>query len=55
MNEVDKALIDAMANYGLEHAWSDKDVFDALIEIGFTREDFQNCGYGDFVSQFFGN
>ena len=48
-----KNLIEAMCNYGMEFAWTDNDTIEALIDCGITKQDFIDCGYKDFVSEYF--
>lgn len=48
-----KELIVAMANYGQDNFWTDNDIIEALIDCGITEEDFKDCGYGDFVKEYF--
>lgn len=48
-----KNLITAMADYALDNAWSDSEMIDVLVGVGITEQDFINCGYGDFVKDYF--
>lgn len=52
-NDPAETLIHAMAEYGLENSWNDSDIIDALIDVGVTKEDFQNAGYAHFVKDYF--
>jgi hypothetical protein len=48
-----KNLIKAMCNYAMEFSWTDSETIDALIECGITKQDFIDCGYEDFVEEYF--
>ena len=48
-------LIEAMINYGEDNFWTDNDIIESLIDCGITEEDFKDCGYGDFVKEYFEN
>ena len=48
-----KNLIEAMCNYGLEYSFTDNEVIEALIECGIEKQDFIDCGYENFVSEYF--
>lgn len=48
-----KRLIEAMADYALEYAWSDNDLIEALENCGITQQDFIDCGYGNFVKKYY--
>lgn len=48
-----KNLISAMSDYGLEYSWTDSDIIDTLISCGITEKDFIDCGYGDFIKDYF--
>lgn len=50
-----KNLIKAMSDYGMEYSWTDSDIIDTLIDCGITKQDFIDCGYGDFVKNYFKN
>jgi len=52
---VAKNLITSMINYGLDAAWTDSDIIDALISVGITYTDFEVAGYGSFVEEYFDN
>lgn len=51
--DIVKNLIEAMCNYGLEFSWTDNDVIESLIECGINQQDFNECGYGEFVKEYF--
>lgn len=46
-------LIEATIEYGVEFFWADSDIIEALVSLGVTEEDFKDCGYGDFVKNYF--
>lgn len=46
-------LMDAVAEYGMESGWSDRDVIDALVECGVTYDDFKKYGKEEFVKGYF--
>ena len=48
-----KNLIEAMCNYALEFSWTDSETIDMLIECGIEKQDFIDCGYGDFIKEYF--
>lgn len=50
-----KELIEAMVNYGQDNFWNDSTIIDTLVDCGITEEDFKDCGYGDFVKEYFEN
>ena len=51
--DVIKNLMDAVAEYGQEAAWSDNDIIDTLVSCGITQEDFRKYGKEDFVKEYF--
>lgn len=53
--DVIKNLIDAMVIYGLDACWCDSEIIDELVGCGITEQDFKDCGYGDFVKEYFEN
>ena len=46
-------LISAMAAYGADTCWTDREVFDALRGCGLTFEDFYKAGRGEWAKNFF--
>ena len=48
-----KNLIDAVAEYGLAHNWTDNDIIEALVAMGITKEDFIKYGKYDFAKGYF--
>jgi hypothetical protein len=48
-----KNLIEAMCNYGLEFAWTDNEVIESLVECGIEQQDFNDCGFENFVKEYF--
>lgn len=46
-------LITAMVEYALENHWCDSEAIDTLVGCGITEQDFINCGYGEFVKDYF--
>lgn len=48
-----RKVIGAMVAYGLDSCWNDSDVIDTLVDIGITKEDFENAGYGQFIKAYF--
>lgn len=52
-NDAVKSLIKAMVAYGYESCWTDGDLFDALTDIGVTKEDLQNAGLHYFIKNNF--
>lgn len=48
-----KNLIIAVTEYALVYNWSDGDAIDTLVDCGITEQDFIDCGYGDFVREYF--
>lgn len=48
-------LIEVMINYGEDNFWTDNDIIEYLIDCGIIEEDFKDCGYGDFVKEYFEN
>ena len=51
--ETVKNLIEAMIEYGLEGNWCDSEIIDELVKIGITQDDFNKCGYENFVKDYF--
>ena len=50
-----KELIIAMINYGENAFWDDSAIIDTLVDCGITEEDFKDCGYGEYVKEYFEN
>lgn len=48
-NQTIKNLIRAVSEYALENNWTDRDMVNALIEMGVKKEDFEANGYGEFI------
>lgn len=48
-----KNLITAVSEYALKYQWCDSEAIDTLVSCGITEQDFINCGYGDFVKDYF--
>lgn len=50
-----KNLIDAVVEYGQSANWDDSEIIDTLVDCGITEENFNDCGYGEFVREYFAN
>lgn len=50
-----KNLINAMSKYAEDSCLTDEEFIDALISCGVTKQDFIDCGYGDFIKEYFAN
>lgn len=46
-------LIKAMTDYACYNSWTDTEFIDALVSLGITEQDFIDCGYGNFVKEYF--
>lgn len=53
LEAIDK-LIQAVTYFGEVFFWNDSDVIDTLVaNFGITEEEFVECGYGDYVGDYF--
>lgn len=41
-NEINNNLVKALINYALNNNWCDNEIVYALIDLGFTEQDFLN-------------
>lgn len=48
-------LINAVVEYGLSANWNDSEIIDTLVDCGVTEENFKDCGFGEFVKEYFSN
>ncbi len=52
-NTVIKNLIKAVMDYAMEVNWTDTEAIESLVTMGITQKDFEDCGYGEYVSEYF--
>lgn len=48
-----KSLIKAVMDYAMEVNWTDTEAIESLVTMGITQKDFEDCGYGEYISEYF--